>query len=111
MPTVERSRKYFPAGIQAGESGNAISDLLFGSACINCPSAVADSTVVSASLAVSNVSNGDNLLLTPAGSVPVGLQLVSACCIAGGISASWHNAASTDQSASADVVINYLIFT
>lgn len=110
MPVVDRSLQIFPAGIRVGESGTAIPDLLFGSACINCPSAVADATVVSASLAISNVADGDELFVTPMTSVPSAMQLVSACCVAGGISASWLNSASTDSGASADVPVSYLIF-
>jgi len=110
MSVKERSLFYATGGVVTGSLGTQLNDLLYGSACINCPSAVADSTVVSASLAVANVSAGDNLFVQVHTNAPSAMVLLSACAITGGISASWHNTAASDNSASADVTVSYLVF-
>ncbi len=112
MGSFKIRRKGLVTGnFQIGAGGTAASELIYGSACINCPSAGSAATVVGASLAVTGVSAGDTLLLTPSGSLGTTMMLKSACCIAGGISASWINSSCAVVSASSDVVVSYLVLS
>jgi len=87
------------------------SALLHNTTTINCPSALGEATVVSASIAVSNVADGDFCLVGVNTGAPSAMVLFSACAVTGGISASWLNSASTDSGGSADVSVSYLILT
>jgi len=84
---------------------------LTGTACMNAPSATGYEVVVGATLAITGVSAGDLLLISPNGSMTTTMVLKSACAIAGGISASFMNSASADVAASSDVVISYVVFS
>jgi hypothetical protein len=86
-------------------------NFLFGSACINCPSATGHATVVSASLAITGVADGDKMFVMPHTSAPSGMVLRTACAVAGGISASWFNSACLASAGSADVPVSYLVFS
>lgn len=101
----------FSGGIAAGSAGQAFNDLLFGSGCINCPSAVADAVVVGTGSLTSNYSQADPIFLTPVASLPAGMVLIGACCISGCVSASWINSTSDNITASANVTCSYLIFS
>lgn len=101
----------FSGPIAAGSAGAAFNDLIWGSACLNCPSALGGAVVVGGSLAVSGVTAADKLFVTPMSSLQAGMMLLSACCITGGISASWINAGSPAVSASADIPVSYLIIS
>ena len=86
-------------------------NFLFGSASMNSPSAVADSVVVGASIAVAGVGAGDTILATASSGMLTSMVLKAVKAEAGGISASFMNSASTDVSASSDVTINYIVFS
>ena len=101
----------FSGGIAAGSAGASFNDLIYGSACINQPSAASQAVVVGASLAVTGVSNGDPVWVNVTGSLTPKMVLIGACGVAGGISASWLNSSSADISASADVHVNYLLLS
>ena len=94
-----------------GSTGIPFGSLIYASACINCPSALGDATVVSASIAVSNVTDGDFCQVQVNTNAPSAMILTGACAVTGGISASWLNSASTDNAASADVTVSYPVLT
>lgn len=97
-------------GLQTGSNGQTINDLLFGSACINAPSAVGDARVTGSG-AVSNVADGDTLLVFPSASLEAGMFMYSTCAITGGIAASFMNSGSAAVSASSDVAVNYVVLS
>lgn len=112
MPDYKISRKLLAVGgITVGDGGALISDLLHGSGCINCPSAVADAVVVGTGSLTTGFSQGDPIFLTPVASLPAGMVLIGACCVSGCVSASWINSTSANISASANVTVHYLILS
>lgn len=112
MPSIkERSPFIAAGGLTVGTTGASFGDIIYGSACINCPSALGDEVVVGASVAITGVEDGDVLFVTPMASLETGMSLLAACAVSGGISASWVNSGSADASASADVAVSYLVFS
>jgi hypothetical protein len=105
-----RRRHVAQGGLQVGVNGQTVNDMLFGSACVNAPSAVGDGRVAGSG-AVSNVADGDPILVFPSASLEAGMILYSACAISGGIAASWMNSGSADVSTSADVTVNYIVMS
>jgi hypothetical protein len=111
MAVFKTRRKHLAkGGLQVGVNGQTVDDMLFGSACLNAPSAAADGRVTGSG-AISNVADGDTVVITPVASLPAGLFLYSACGISGGIAASWMNSGSTAISTSADVAVNYFVLS
>jgi len=109
MPFKVRGRFINTGNAKFGVNGTNLAKLIYGSACINQPSAVGHTVVVGASLAVTGVAATDKVFVTPTASLTEGMALLAACCVTGGISASWINAASVDASASANVAVSYLV--
>jgi hypothetical protein len=101
----------FSGGIAAGSAGAAFNDIVVGTACLNCPSAIAHSVVEGASLAVTGLADADYVFVCPTASLETGMAFLGASGVTGGITASWINATSGDVAASADVHVNYLAFS
>jgi len=101
----------FSGPIAAGSAGTAFNDLLYGSGCVNCPSATASTVVVGTGSLTTGFAAGDPVFLTPTASLQAGMALIGACCVSGCISASWFCVGGADVSASADVHCHYLIFS
>jgi hypothetical protein len=95
------------AGIKHRQRVVSGGGLIFGSACINCPSALGDGVVVG-TVAVSGLTADCELFITPVASLTAGMALLSACSDGTNISASFINSGSADVSASADVKVYYL---
>ena len=109
MSNVNKERQPFLAmsGITAGSAGNSLTDIIFGSVTITCPSAAA-STAQANTATATGVQAGAKLFVTAA-SVPQGFVLVSASVTAvNTISASFLNSTTANIATSALVTLQYL---
>ena len=95
-------------GIEIGAQGNTLSEFLFGTVDIICPSATASDTGVRTA-SITNLDGDAQIFLTP-GSLPQGFVLVAACVNAAGgeFSASFMNATTANIATSALCTVQYL---
>ena len=108
MAINERSSILFATNLTAGSIGNAVSNIMFGTATITCPSAAA-SAVGSRTVTISNAPADAKVFVT-AGSLQQGFALVSASIqSACTLSASFLNVTTANISTSALTTLHYLI--
>lgn len=98
--------------IQAGSLGNALSKLQFGKSTIYSPSfaATAGASAATGTFTISNAALGDMLFVT-AGSVPVGLNITSACVTAASVASLYFNTSGCTGVASCQLTIQYLLLS
>ena len=110
MPKLLRRQTILAkGGLDIGAQGSTVSEMLFGTVDITCPSADASAIGVRTA-SIANLDAGAQIFFTAA-SLPVAFALVSACVedVSGGeFSASFLNVSTADISTSAIATLQYM---